>query len=251
MRLLLVILLLSVCVARAQMLSSLTTNYQSLGTVTSPLHGLTNFTVSVWASYTGDTNTATAAMFGYNQNGTAIQENIVSLSLQSGLITFGLEITNALVNVAVAPYWAVSSVHHYACVRDNNTLYLYVDGVAASSAAVNVFGPLDASGAATTIGARGVDAVVGAPWVGAIEDFRIYNKALTSIDVVNLFARPWEHIDASAMLVRTCVVQGDTGSTLTGTSRNYGSGVQGTNFGNPVVAPSKVQVLRPMGMGIP
>ncbi len=156
--------------------------------------GSNDFTVSAWANFTS----------GGAATGTIIAKGIIGaccladgypgyqLLKQGNNIQFRLEDTAAGINMVSTPGIAVGpyedSWHHYAGVRQGNNIALYIDGVPMSSAELS--GAFDTDNSwPLTIGAwRWGASSRGGELEGAVDDARIYTRALSSDEIQNLYA---------------------------------------------------------------
>lgn len=156
--------------------------------------GSNDFTVSAWANFTS----------GGAATGTIIAKGIIGaccladgypgyqLLKQGNNIQFRLEDTAAGINMVSTPGIAVGpyedSWHHYAGVRQGNNITLYIDGVPMSSAELS--GAFDTDNSwPLTIGAwRWGASSRGGELEGAVDDARIYTRALSSDEIQNLYA---------------------------------------------------------------
>lgn len=82
-------------------------------------------------------------------------------------------------------------------------------------------------------------------------DFRLYGRVLSASEIAEIYARPWSLADDPSIVLRTCIVTDDTGTALTGTAKNYGSGADGTYSNSPTAAPWTRQFTKPRRETIP
>lgn len=80
---------------------------------------------------------------------------------------------------------------------------------------------------------------------GKITDARIYTRALSAAEISEIYNCPWSLTDDPSLVLRTCIVTNDTGATLTGVAKNYGTGADGTYNNSPTAAPWTIQVEKP------
>lgn len=77
-------------------------------------------------------------------------------------------------------------------------------------------------------------------------DIRIYTRALSSAEIAEI-ATPetaWALADDPSIVLRTCIVTNDTGSTLTGIAPNL-NGIDGTYSNSPTATSTPLQLVKP------
>jgi hypothetical protein len=180
-----------------------------------------------------------------------------------GAVTFAWPMLSVYTNRIVAQSTAVGSWsftnvaqlgtwNHYAIVRDGTDNYVrgFVNGIELSG-----YG----SGAGYNFDGRSFDnrfpfvidtfkylGGARAHFGGRYADVRIYFRALTPSEIRSIYETPYALADDPALVLRTCVASGDTGASLTGVARNYGTGPDGTYANGPTVAPFKIPFEPPM-----
>lgn len=144
----------------------------------------------------------------------------------------------------------VNRQYHVAGTYDRTKLSLYIDGVLvnqkASTAVPNV--------KPVYIGSiPDYPLFPGTSWSfsGDLADVRYYSRALSAAEIAEIYARPWALADDPTLILRTCIVTNDTGSTLTGTAPNYGTGANGTYSNSPTAAPWTQQFVKPRRATLP
>ena len=145
-----------------------TSNYLTLGTTNLPAANAAQ-TISVWVKFSG----ASSAQGILSLNGTG---SAVRLGLGSGFLRVRKDSGTTLVQVA-AP--STNTWHHVAYTLSGTTNVLYVDGVATTATATP-------DAAAPTAALAGATAAGSERLAGALDDIRVYNRALTAAEVLAL-----------------------------------------------------------------
>ncbi len=155
-------------------------DYVNTGVTVSSL-GLTNkATFSFWAKKVAD---STTSPFGNNNEGSDGQDRDV-FSFFDVAGTFWLR-ANAGSQVTLnAGTWSAGVWYNVVGVYDGSTLKLYVNGVEIASSALT--GNLLSTSATWKMGRRGEGSGL-YYWNGVLDDVRIYNRALSATEVLNLY----------------------------------------------------------------
>ena len=105
------------------------------------------------------------------------------------------------------------ALHHFAGVRNKTagTLQIYVDGQLSASAGMSSSYNILAGTQPLYIGNNG------RPMGGLNYDSRVYNRALSAAEIADIYAsKGRDSVLDSSMVLRTCILNGYTGDSLTG-----------------------------------
>jgi len=169
------------------------------------------------------TENGTFAIFSYGNPGGAFQLTSTN-SIDDGIDHF------------------ISVTYNY----ENGVFAIYVDGMIDVAATSPGFIPVSIYSPWVAIGRIAQLEVVDAPINARITDARVYSRALSASEIRQIYETPWALADDPSLVLRTCVESGETGSTLSGVARNYGTGADGVYSNSPTVAPGKIQTSKPM-----
>jgi Concanavalin A-like lectin/glucanases superfamily len=163
------------------------TGYLTFPAVTPGITGATAVTISCWAQ---PTQVSTAATLASNvPTGTPGNGNWYVRFTATGAISFrAYYAASTSVTVTTGATYTANAWHHIAAVLTPATLYIYVDGVQAASAA---FGESWTAQAGLWLGADN-GSPPGLYWQGYIDSFRLWPRALTAGEIATLYAAPWQ-----------------------------------------------------------
>ena len=211
--------------------------------------GTGNFTISAWA-----TNSATSGyrwiISNWSTTGTFFGKN--SNGYFGGYFGNGTEANS---NYLVL---SNSSWHHYAATRLGSTVSFYVDGVAHGTSSLGT-GSMNAP-APTRIGARGDS--VAQLWTGAIDDVRVYNRALNSSEVNQLYTQGssgnevglkgfWNFNEGPGAIAKDTSGNGNNGGLIGSPAPAWVSPVGKTGYGAPLDNKKQYKyTLKALGAGI-
>lgn len=139
------------------------------------------FSVSLWFRYTGSTSDSYRALVGSNTNGFGASSQSFFIGKDSGNSNIGVQDQyNYYANtMAVGTNAWNGGWHHIAYTFSNGTAKIYLDGVAYNSTTFSkdggqIFLGLEPEGS-------------GYYFLGAMDEVRFYNRALSSSDVVEVY----------------------------------------------------------------
>ena len=142
---------------------------------------LTNFTIATWVYV--DANSTWARVFDFGTGTTAY----MFLSPVSGGNTVRYGITTGSGEQQLnGPALSAAAWHHLAVTLSGTTGRLYVDGIAVNTNASMTLKP--SSLGSTTLNYLGKSQFADPMLNGLVDDFRIYNRALTNLEIGNLFS---------------------------------------------------------------
>lgn len=146
------------------------------------IEGLSTMTVSIWVK-NEDLSGATRRIF--KQTGGGADPIELSFSSGSGSNDYKyqctVETTSLAENTPLSAQYRDTDWHHVVCIYDGSNIKLYIDGELSGTSA-GITGLVVTTTNNLTIGSSGTDT-----WKGKIDDARIYNRALSAIDVKRLY----------------------------------------------------------------
>ena len=145
---------------------------------------------------------------------------------------------------------APSTLTHYALSWSNGVYAAYISGsVVAQGTYTGGMGTHNRIAIGTFIEANGTTyADYGLN--GIIEDPRYYSRWLLAEEVDEISKHPWALSNDANLLLLPILGTNSTGSTLSGAAENL-KGIVSFYSNNPVAAPRKVRIRKPLGMNLP
>jgi len=160
-------------------------NYISIPDNNSLDFGLNDFSISIWLKYpsqVGGTSDYASILQKWISSTNSDGMSIFIDSPALGIFLFRVDGPNPLVSSSSG--LDNNTFRHFVCIRQSNTLKVYINGVLDNSLAVPA---IDISGTMPVIlGAHALD-TTGQNYQGIMDDLRIYNRALTASEIQSLY----------------------------------------------------------------
>ena len=155
--------------AMAASFNGTASNYLTVTNTALPL-GAAPRTISVWFSTTQTFSSVAGSLFNYGQSSTGTGHRF-GLAIESTKDVFIGESDDLTGTTTVTD----GAWHNLTVTYDGTTITLYVDAFYSAAGPIS----LDTIGQILRIGATAADRVVQEPFIGSIDDLRIYNRVLT------------------------------------------------------------------------
>lgn len=204
------------------------------------------FSVSMWISLDDGRPASTRVLVGSE---TPIPANrfLVFLLTNGNFIT-SYYANNIECRIDTLPLFSDGYIKEfqYTVVTDGTNMTAYINGdISSTKSMATVNMSIYTNALDFYIGDRNYSTQIGS-MDGTITDFRIYNKVLSESEIKEI-ATPetaWALADDPDLVLRTCIVTNDTGSTLTGIAPNL-NGLDGTYSNSPTAASTPLQLVKP------
>ncbi|MES2734300.1 MAG: LamG-like jellyroll fold domain-containing protein, partial [Bacteroidota bacterium] len=150
-----------------------------------------NYTYSLWANvsaFPSDGETFRMLSIGGPGGDQDVSLSNSYVNTSKGWDGAGYNIGGSVTNYSVGSLPTLNTWNYITVTRDNSSIKLYINGQLAGSASTNGLNPYYGNGLVQAI--IGSRSTLVQPFNGAIDDIRIYNRALSATEVTELYTHP-------------------------------------------------------------